>query len=66
MRYDTTIRANDIMGITRVLVTVHDPAVRTLTSPPVLRLALDVEADSDGQTVEDYVRDVLVAIAEHL
>ena len=66
MRYDTTIRAYDIMGITRVQVVVHDPERRTLTSPPVLRLGIDVTADSDDQSTEEYLRDVLVQLLERL
>lgn len=66
MRYDAQIHAYSVLGVSHVALTVHDPERRTLTSPPLLRLVFDVPQSGEELTLEDELRDMLVAIIEHL
>lgn len=66
MTYDAAIHIHTIMGISRLVITVHEPERRTLNSPPVLRLAFDTSTEVGDLAVEDWLRDVLVEAIEHL
>lgn len=66
MRYDLRISAHEILGMTQVLVEVwthpHDYSQR---SERAYRRLFDVGEGVDS-TIERWVRDVLVGVAEHL
>lgn len=66
MRYDARIHAYSVLGVSHVALIVHDPESRTLTSPPLLRLVFDVPQSGGELTLEDELRDLLVAIIERL
>ena len=66
MRYDLRISAHEIMGTPQVLVEVFGhPSAFTQNSERLFRRLYDVE-DADPADVQRWVRDVLVAVAEHL